>query len=102
MAALAHADMGIAFSLVCHNNLTGAGRLRRGSDLHRERFLQPMLDGSMLGGFLLTEPGTGSDATALTTTAIADGDGWILNGHKAWATNATEADLLSTYVQTEP
>jgi alkylation response protein AidB-like acyl-CoA dehydrogenase len=61
-----------------------------------------MLDGSIMGGFLLTEPGTGSDAAAITTTAIADGDGWLLNGAKAWATNGTHADVLSTYAQTRP
>lgn len=61
-----------------------------------------MLDGSTLGAFLLTEPGTGSDAAAITTSAMANGDRWILNGEKAWVTNATEAGLLSVYAQTEP
>lgn len=101
MASLAHADMGIAFSLVCHNNLAG-GIAKRGSDLQRKRYLPSMLDASILGGFLLTEPATGSDAAAITTTAIADGNGWLLNGEKAWVTNATDADLLSVYAQTAP
>ncbi len=61
-----------------------------------------MLDGSTLGAFLLTEPGVGSDATAITTTAIANGNGWVLNGEKAWVTNATDAGLLSVYAQTDP
>lgn len=101
MDALAYADMGLAFSLVCHNNLAGA-IAKKGSDRHRTRHLDAMLDGSTLGAFLLTEPGAGSDAAAIGTSAIANGDGWVLNGEKAWVTNATEAGLLSVYAQTEP
>ncbi len=101
MGALAYADMGLAFSLVSHNNLAGA-IAKKGSDLHRARHLGAMLDGSTLGAFLLTEPGTGSDAAAIITSAIAHGDRWVLNGAKAWVTNATEAGLLSVYAQTEP
>ena len=56
----------------------------------------------MLGAFLLTEPGAGSDASALSTTAIAHGDSWLLNGEKTWVTNATEANVLRVYAQTEP
>ncbi len=101
MGALAYADMGLAFSLVSHNNLAGA-IAKKGADHHRAQHLGAMLDGSTLGAFLLTEPGTGSDATAITTTAIANGDRWVLNGDKAWVTNATEAGLLNVYAQTEP
>ncbi len=101
MGALAYADMGLAFSLVCHNNLAGA-IAKKGSDLHRARHLNAMLDGSTLGSFLLTEPETGSDATAITTSAIANGDRWLLNGEKAWVTNATAAGLMNIYAQTEP
>ena len=100
MGALAYADMGLAFSLVSHNNLAGA-IAKKGSDLHRAQHLDSMLDGSTLGAFLLTEPGTGSDAAAIITSAIANGDRWVLNGEKAWVTNATEAGLLSVYAQTE-
>lgn len=101
MGALAYADMGLAFSLVCHNNLAGA-IAKKGSDCQRSLYLDAMLKGSILGGFLLTEPDTGSDAAAIATTAIANNSGWVLNGKKAWATNATEANLLSVYAQTEP
>ncbi len=101
MGALAYADMGLAFSLVCHNNLAGA-IAKKGSDFHRAQHLASMLDGSTLGAFLLTEPSTGSDAAAINTSAIAHGDGWVLNGEKAWVTNATEAGLLVIYAQTEP
>ncbi|MGF1600050.1 MAG: acyl-CoA dehydrogenase family protein [Acidimicrobiales bacterium] len=101
MAALAAADMGFAFSLVCHNNLAGA-IAARGGDEQRHRYLPGLVDGSLVGGFLLTEPGAGSDAAAITTTARPDGDGWILDGEKAWATNGTEADVFIVYAQTRP
>lgn len=74
--------MGVTFSLVCHNNLAGA-IARRGTAHQREKYLDAILDGSILGAFLLTEPGTGSDAAAITTSAIAEGDSYILNGAKA-------------------
>jgi len=101
MRELAGADMGLAFALVCHNNLAGA-IANKGTEFHRERYVGPMLDGSTVGAFLLTEPDTGSDAAAISTTATPQGDGWVLNGAKAWATNATDADVMNCYAQTEP
>ena len=101
MEALASADMAFAFSLVCHNNLAG-GISTRGSAAQQDAYLAPMAAGEILGAFLLTEPGAGTDAAAIATTARADGDGWVLDGEKAWVTNATEADLLSVYAQTDP
>ena len=101
MEALAAADMGLAFSLVVHNNLAGAIS-KRGSEAQRVAYLGPMARGEILGAFLLTEPGAGSDAAAITTSARRDGDGWVLTGEKAWVTNASHADLLNVYAQTEP
>ena len=101
MEALAYADMGFAFALVCHNNLAGA-IAKNGTGYHRSQYLHQMLDASAVGGFLLTEPGVGSDATAIMTTAVPSGDGWVLNGEKAWVTNGTEADLVVIYAQTVP
>ncbi|MEM7252019.1 MAG: acyl-CoA dehydrogenase family protein [Pseudomonadota bacterium] len=101
MRLLAAADMGLAFSLVCHNNLAGA-IAARGGPYHHHEHLPGLLDGSTLGGFLLTEPTVGSDATAIRTRAERTADGWVINGDKAWATNGTDAGLVNVYVQTEP
>ncbi|MEO1492215.1 MAG: acyl-CoA dehydrogenase family protein [Pseudomonadota bacterium] len=100
MATLSAADLGFAFSLVCHNNLAG-GIAANGSEAQRAAFIGPMIRGEALGAFLLTEPEAGSDAAALRTLARPDGDGWVLNGTKAWITNGTDADVLSVYAQTE-
>lgn len=100
VATLAAADLGFAFSLVCHNNLAG-GIAANGTEAQRAAFVGPMVRGEALGAFLLTEPEVGSDAAAIRTLATSSGDGWVLNGTKAWITNGTDGDVLSVYAQTE-
>ena len=98
---IAAVDFSVAFSLVCHNNLAGA-IARKGSTELKSRFLPGLVNGKILGAFLLTEPKVGSDAAAIELQAHRDGGEWILNGEKAWVTNGTEANLLSVYAQTDP
>ncbi len=98
--ALAYSDMGFAFALVPHNNLASA-IARQGSEEARSQYLPSMLDGTNIGAFLLTEPGAGTDASAISTTAVRCDEGWILNGAKAWITNATNADILRVYARTD-
>ena len=100
MEQLSMADMGYAFLMIVHNNFMNA-IADGGTDAQKQRFLPDMLSGECLGAFLLTEPQSGSDAANVTTTARKDGDGWILNGAKAWITSAATADLLSVYAQTD-
>lgn len=97
----AAADLGAAFSLVVHNNLAGAVA-RMGSPVLRDRYLPDLVAGRLLGAFLLTEPGVGSDAAAITTRAQRIDGGWRLEGEKAWVTNGTGADLLSVYATIDP
>lgn len=96
---LARHCLATTFALVVHNNLAGAIALA-GPASAREGYLAGMLRGEIVGAFLLTEPGAGSDAAAITTTATANADGWRLDGSKAWITNARTADLLCVYAQT--
>lgn len=98
---LAAADLPFAFSLVVHNNLAAA-IAAKGSDHQKTRYLEKMRTGAALGAFCLTEPGVGTDAAAIGTTARRDGDGWVIDGEKAWVTNAAAADLFSVYAQTDP
>ena len=97
---IAAIDFAIAFSLVCHNNLAGSVARNVTGDL-RSEILPGLVDGSSLGAFLLTEPEVGSDAAAISVTAVRDGDEWILNGEKSWVTNGTDANVLSIYAQTD-
>lgn len=101
MEILSGACMAFAFGLVVHNNLAGAIS-RLGTREQKARYLPPMLAGRLVGAFLLTEPDAGSDAAAIATRATRDGNGWVLDGAKAWCSNATTAGVLSVYAQTEP
>ncbi len=67
----------------------------------KERFLTPFASGRRLGCFALSEPGSGSDASALRTTAELRGDHWVLNGTKAWITNAYEASATLVLATTD-
>ena len=57
--------------------------------------------GQKVGGFCLTEPGNGSDAGAASTIARDDGDNWILNGTKAWITNAHQSEAFVVFATTD-
>ncbi|MCG7633278.1 acyl-CoA dehydrogenase family protein [Gordonia McavH-238-E] len=72
------------------------------SEWQRERWLQPLLDGDIRSAFSMTEPGAGSDPTLLSTTAVLDGDEWIINGHKWFTSHGSVADILIVMVVTDP
>jgi butyryl-CoA dehydrogenase len=72
-----------------------------GTEAQKEKFLRPLATGQKLGGFALTEPGAGSDAGAVRTTAVLDGDYYILNGNKIFITSGCEADVLVVIVSTD-
>jgi len=66
-------------------------------DEQKKKFLTPFVDEFKLASFCLSEPGAGSDAASLRTTATRDGDGWVINGQKQWITNATYADFFTVF-----
>jgi acyl-CoA dehydrogenase len=71
-----------------------------GNDEQKEKFLRPLATGVKLGAFALSEPGNGSDAAAMHTHAVEDGDFYVLNGSKAWITNGAVADTYLVLAQT--
>lgn len=73
-----------------------------GSHEQKKKYLTPLAKGERLGGYGLTEPQAGSDSGATKTRAVRDGDHWILNGSKAWCTNATEAHSYVVSAVTDP
>ena len=70
-----------------------------GTDAQRAAWLDPLAAGDLVGAFGLTEPGAGSDPAAMQTTARRHADDWVLNGAKAWITNAPIADLLLVWAR---
>ena len=73
-----------------------------GSEEQKQEFLTPLASGEKLGCFALTEPGAGSDAAALRTTARRDGDDYVLNGNKVFITNGTDADVAVIFATIDP
>ena len=71
-----------------------------GTDAQKERYLKKLTSGEWIGAFGLTEPGAGSDAGGTQTTAVRDGDGWILNGSKIYITNGKMARVVVTAART--
>jgi butyryl-CoA dehydrogenase len=73
-----------------------------GNEEQKRKYLVPCAKGEILGGFALTEPNAGSDATAQQTTAVRKGDSYIINGTKNWVTNGQEAQILILQAMTDP
>ncbi|OAA27428.1 acyl-CoA dehydrogenase [Frankia sp. EI5c] len=73
-----------------------------GSPEQQERWMHPLLRGELRSCFSMTEPGAGSDPTLLATTAVRDGDEYVLNGHKWFSTNGSHADFLIVMAVTDP
>ncbi|MCI4332922.1 MAG: acyl-CoA dehydrogenase family protein [Thermoplasmata archaeon] len=99
---IARSSPALALSVGAHSNLCVDNLARNGSDAQKRKFLPPMVRGEKVGALALTEPGAGSDAVSLTTTAKRDGDGYVLNGSKQFITNGPVADTLFVYAKTDP
>jgi butyryl-CoA dehydrogenase len=83
------ASAGVIMSV---NNSLYCGPVKKwATDEQKAEFLKPVASGKNLGCFMLSEPGNGSDAGAASTTAVLKGDSYVINGTKAWITNAHEA-----------
>lgn len=75
---------------------------RHGSPDQKSRWLEPMLEGTLRSAYVMTEPAAGADPTLLTTSAVLDGDEWVVNGEKWFITNASLADFFIVMVVTDP
>lgn len=98
---IAVADASAAVLLSVHNSLPVQMLLERGTEAQRTRFLPAMARGEALGAFCLSEPEAGSDAASLRTQAVRDGDGWRLDGTKAWVSHGSEAGVLLCMARTD-
>ncbi len=98
---IAAADASVSISLSVHNSLPSFVIRTYGTHEQKERWLRPMASGEMLAAFALSESHSGSDAASLSTQATRDGDGWVLNGTKAWVTNGDTADVFLLLARTD-
>jgi len=85
-----------------HNSVGCMPILKFGTEAQKQEFLIPMARGEKIGAFCLTEPQAGSDASALRTRAVRDGDHWILNGAKQFITSGSEGDVAIVFAVTDP
>lgn len=101
MEELARVDAGVALSLAAHHGLCSAHIHLAGSEEQKRRFLPPLARGEKVGCWGLTEPGSGSDAGGMRTTAVQEGDDWVLNGSKNFITNGRVADTAVVMAVTD-
>jgi alkylation response protein AidB-like acyl-CoA dehydrogenase len=95
------ADNGLIFSLNAQMWACEIPIVSFGSETQKRRYLPALCDGSLIASHAMTEPGSGSDAFSLTTTARPDGETWVLNGSKTFATNAPDSDLFVVFATTD-
>lgn len=94
------ASLGVIASV--NNSLVCYGLEKFGSEEQKRELLIPLAQGRALGAFSLSEPGAGSDSASQKTTAVRDGDSYVINGVKNWVTNGDHADTIILMTMTDP
>jgi len=95
-------DTTLRVVLSVHIGLNSLGLFQWGSEEQKQRFLVPQVRGEKIACFALTEPGAGSDVAAMRSTAVRDGDEYVLNGEKMWISLATKAHHALVVARTNP
>lgn len=99
---LGHAAPAFRSVFGTNNGIGSQGLVMDGTDEQKAHYLPKMATGEIIGSFALTEPDVGSDSGAVRTSAVADGDDFILNGTKRWITNAPQAQVFTVFARTNP
>ncbi|MCL4850652.1 MAG: acyl-CoA dehydrogenase [Bryobacteraceae bacterium] len=98
---LSRVDPAVGLIVAAHNSLCANHIFTAGSEEQKRRYIPKLASGEWIGCWSLTEPEAGSDAAGTRTTAVRDGDGWVLNGGKTFTTNAHEADVCVAMAVTD-
>ncbi|REL24061.1 acyl-CoA dehydrogenase [Rhodohalobacter sp. SW132] len=99
---IARWDASLALTVASHTSL-GSGHIAlAGSHEQKQKYLTPLARGEKLGAWCLTEPGSGSDASGMKTTAVKQGDHWIINGSKIFITQGSVGDVYVVLAKTDP
>ncbi|MFN3394182.1 MAG: acyl-CoA dehydrogenase family protein, partial [Candidatus Thermochlorobacter sp.] len=106
MEEISKADASVGVIMSVNNSLVCWALSEYGTPEQKEKYLRPLAKGQKdgklyIGAFCLSEPNAGSDATAQTTTAVRDGNAWVLNGTKNWITNGTTSELYLVFAMTD-
>ncbi len=99
---LSRVDASIGVTLSAHVSLASWPIYKFGTEEQKQKFLRPLAEGKKLGAYCLTEPGSGSDSAGMRTTAVKDGDHYVLNGSKIFITNGGEAEIYIVFAVTDP
>ena len=99
---VARADAAVALLVGSHNSLCSGHILAFGTEEQKQTFLGPLARGEKLGAWALTEPGSGSDAGAMRTRAVLDGDAWVIRGDKQFITQGSTAGTYVIMASTDP
>ena len=91
---------GIGLSVAAHNSLCTGHIYYHGSEEQKKKYLPKLASGEFIGAWGLTEANTGSDAMRMKTTAVKDGDEWVINGAKNWITHGLSGDVAVVLVRT--
>lgn len=97
---VARHDASVAVTIGAHSSIGMRGLLLYGTDEQKAKWMPKLASGEMIAAFCLTEPGAGSDAASIRTTAVKDGDEWVINGSKLWITNGGIADFFTVFAKT--
>lgn len=92
----------VGFGSQVHSTIVAPYLLHYGTEDQRRHWLPKMASGDVVGAIAMTEPNTGSDLQAIRTTAVRDGDDYIINGSKTYITNGQHADLVIVVAKTDP
>lgn len=98
---ISRACAGTGVIMSVNNSLVCDPLSKFGTDEQKKEFLEPLAAGAWLGCFGLTEPGAGSDVSSMKTSAVLDGDEWVLNGEKNFITNAPNAQIAIIFANTD-
>lgn len=99
---VARVDASTAVVVSVTNTVSGGPILKHGSEAQKKKYLSRLAKGEIIGAFCLTEPGAGSDAGAIQTRAVRDGDHYILNGTKIWVSNGDISGVYVVFAKTDP
>ncbi len=102
MEEISKVDASASVVMSVNNSLVCWGLETFGTEEQKEKFLKPLASGEIHGGFCLSEPEAGSDATSQRTTAVDKGDHYLLNGTKNWITNGKSGSIFLVIAQTDP